>query len=174
MGYVWSGRVVIILGRTTRPVPSKTIRWAADVTIADVAEKHGAFLADANGYRFEDASDWFRNGTTLYHDCPSISVSRGVRRSQTLYLEGVACIRDVERCGKVFAGAVTQLVEKERPKAKGSLVRRAKLFDKACRKLEREPKRVKIRSRDRVGFLMCMQRKGMPAPLAEAVLKYLV
>ena len=149
-------------------------RWAADATIANVAKKHGPFRAAVNGYHFEDASDWFRTGTGLYYDCPSISVSKSVRRSKTLYLEGVASIRDVERCGKGFADAVTRIVEEVRPKAKGSLVKRAKLFDKDCQRLERALKRVTICRRDRLAFHLCMQRKGLPAPLADAVLEYLV
>ena len=99
---------------------------------------------------------------------------KGVRRSNALYLQGVACIREVERSGKCFADAVLRTVEGARPKAKRSLVKTTKLFDKDCEMLERALKRVKIRRRDRVDFFLCMQRKGLPAPVAEMVFEYLV
>ena len=149
-------------------------RWAAEATVADVAKKHGSFRADVNGFRFEDAAGWFKTGNDIYYDCPSISVGKGVRRSNTLYLQGVACIREVERCGKCFADAVLRTVEGARPKAKRSLVKTTKLFDKDCETLERALKRVKVRRRDREEFFLCMQRKGLPAPVAEMVFEYLV
>ena len=149
-------------------------RWAVEAFVADVAKKHGSFRADVNGFHFEDVGEWFKTGTDIYYDCPSSSVGKGVRRSNTLYLQGVACIRDVGRCGKSFADAVLRTVEGVRPKAKRSLVKTTKLFDKDCETLERALKRVKVRRRDRVEFVLCMQRKGLPAPVAELVLEYLV
>ena len=149
-------------------------RWAAEATVADVAKKHGSFRADVNGFHFEDAAEWFKTGNDIYYDCPSISVGKGVRRSNTLYLQGVACIREVERSGKCFADAVLRTVEGARPKAKRSLVKTTKLFDKDCETLERALKRVKVRRRDREQFFLCMQRKGLPAPVAEMVFEYLV
>ena len=149
-------------------------RWVAEATVADVAKKHGSFCADVNGFHFEDVAAWFKDGSDIYYDCPSISIGKGVRRSNTLHLQGVASIRDVERRGKSFADAILRIAEGARPKAKRSLVRTAKLFDKDCETLERALKRVKIRSRDRVEFFLCMQRKGLPTPVAEVVLEYLV
>ena len=150
-------------------------RWAAEASVADVAKKYGdAFCADVNGYHFDDVADVFKSGTDMYYDCPSICVGKGVHRSHALYLQGVACIRDVETCGKSFAEAVLRAVDGVRPKAKRSLVRTTKRFDKDCGTLQRALKRVKIRRRDRVDFFLCMQRKGLPAPVAEMVLDYLV
>ena len=149
-------------------------RWFAEATVANLAKKHGSFCANVNGFHFEDVAAWFKDGSDIYYDCPSISVGKGVRRSNTLYLQGVASIRDVERRGKSFADAVLRIAEGARPKAKRSLVRTAKLFDKDCETLERALKRVKIRRRDRVEFFLCMQRKGLPTPVAEVVLEYLV
>ena len=79
-------------------------RWAAESTVADAARKYGdAFCVDLNGYHFDDVSDMLKSGTDMYHDCPSICVGKGVRRSHALHLEGSAYIRDVETCGKRFA-----------------------------------------------------------------------
>ena len=83
------------------------------------------------------------------------------------------CIREVERSGKCFADAVLRTVDGAQPKAKRSLVT-TKLFDKDCETLERALKRVKVRRRDREEFFLCMQRKGLPAPVAEMVFEYLV
>ncbi len=41
-------------------------RWAADLTIAEVARKHGDFRARVNGFFFEDATDWFQSGKDIY------------------------------------------------------------------------------------------------------------
>ena len=104
----------------------------------------------------------------MYHDCPSISVSKGVRRSKTLYLQGVSCIPDVETCGK------SQLWSVRSQQAKQSVVRTTKLLDKDYETLECALKCVKIRRRDAVEFFLCKQRKGLPTPVAEAVLEFLV
>ena len=148
-------------------------RWAADVTITDLAREHGTFSAHVNGYHFEKAADWFRSADD-YSDCPKIRIGKHVRRSKSMFLAGVASIHDVERSGRAFAEAVTQIVSRVRPKAKDNLVRTAKLFDKDCRRLERALQQVKICARDRAEVLLCLQHKGLPAPLATAVLEFLV
>ena len=125
-------------------------RWAAEATVVDVAKKHGSFRAEVNGFHFEDAAEWFKTGNDIYYDCPSISVGKGVRRSNALYLQGVACIREVERSGKCFADAVLRTVDGAQPNAKRSLVKTTRLFDKDCETLERALKRVKVRRRDRI------------------------
>ena len=148
-------------------------RWAADVTITDLAREHGAFSAQVNGYHFEKAADWFRSADG-YSDCPKIRIGKRVRRSNYLFLAGVASIHDVERSGRAFAESVTNIVSRVRPKAKDKLVRTEKLFDKDCRRLERALRQVKVCTRDRAEVLPCVQRKGLPAPLATAVLDFLV
>ena len=148
-------------------------RWAADVTITDLAREHGTFAAQVNGYNFERAADWFRTADG-YSDCPKIRIGKHVRRSNALFLAGVASIHDVERNGRAFADAVTQIVSRVRPKAKDNLIRTTKVFDKDCRRLERALRQVKVCRRDRAEVLLCLQRKGLPAPLATAVLEFLV
>ena len=148
-------------------------RWAADVTITDVARKHGEFCAEVNGYYFEKAADWFRS-TDNYSNSPKIRIGKYVRRSQALYLAGVASIHDVERSGRAFAHAVTQVVAIVRPKAKANLVRTTKVFDKDCQRLERALKQVKVCARDRLELLLCLQRKGLPSPVATSVFEFLV
>ena len=91
-----------------------------------------------------------------------------------MYLAGVASIHDVKRSGRAFADAVTHIVSKARPKAKDNLVRKAKVFDKDCQKLERALKQVKVCAQDRVELLMCLHRKGLPSPIARAVFEFLV
>ena len=119
-------------------------------------------------------TDWFQNGQDIYWDCPSISFGRGIRRSNKLYLAGVASIHDIERSGRGFIEAVNNLVEKARPKSKKNIVRTAKLFDKDCQRLERQLKRVKICPRDRLEVLLCLRRKGLPNALGGTVLDFLV
>ena len=148
-------------------------RWTADVTITDLAREHGAFSAQVNGYHLEKAADWFRSADG-YSDCPKIRMGKRVRRSKSLFLAGVASIHDVERSGRAFAESVTQIVSRVRPKAKDNLVRTSKLFDKDCQRLERALQQVKVCTRDRAEVLLCLQRKGLPAPLATAVLHFLV
>ena len=118
-------------------------------------------------------ADWFRSADG-FSDCPKIRIDKHVRRNKSLFLAGVASIHDVERSGRAFAESVTQIVSRVRPKAKDNLVRTAKLFDKDCRRLERALRQVKICTRDRAEVLLCLQRKGLPAPLATAVLEFLV
>ena len=148
-------------------------RWAADVTITDLAREHGTFRGQVNGYHFERPADWFRS-VDGYSDCPKIRIDKHVRRNKCLFLAGVASIHDVERSGRAFAESVTQIVSRVRPKAKDNLVRTAKLFDKDCRRLERALRQVKICTRDRAEVLLCLQHKGLPAHLATAVLEFLV
>ena len=143
------------------------------VTITDVARKHGEFCAEVNGYYFEKAADWFRS-TDNYSNSPKIRIGKYVRRSQALYLAGVASIHDVERSGRAFAHAVTQVVAIVRPKAKANLVRTTKVFDKDCQRLERALKQVKVCARDRLELLLCLQRKGLPSPVATSVFEFLV
>ena len=87
-------------------------RWAADVTITDLAREHGAFSAQVNGYHFEKAADWFRSADG-YSDCPKIRIGKHVRRSNYLFLAGVASIHDVERSGRAFAESVTKTSSRE-------------------------------------------------------------
>ena len=148
-------------------------RWAADLTIHDVRKRYGDFRTCVNGHFFEDAFEWFQNGQDIYYDCPSISFGRGIHRSHKLYLAGVASLHDVESSGRGFANAVNQLVEKVRPKSKPNLLRKAKLFDKDCQRLDRQLKRIKICNWDRINVLLCLRRKGMPGPLGGLVLDFL-
>ena len=148
-------------------------RWAADVTITDLAREHGAFSAQVNGYHFEKAADWFRSADG-YSDCPKIRIGKHVRRNKSLFLAGVASIHDVERSGRAFAKSVTQIVSRVRPRAKENLVRTSKLFDKDCRRLERALQQVKVCPRDCAEVLLCLQCKGLPAPLATGILEFLV
>ncbi len=147
--------------------------WAADLTIHDVRKRYGDFRTHVNGHFFEDSCEWFQNGQDIYYDCPSISFGRGIRRSHKLYLAGVASLHDLERSGRGFANAVNQLVEKVRPKSKPNLLRKAKLFDKDCQRLDRQLKRIKICNRDRINVLLCLGRQGMPGPLGGLVLDFL-
>lgn len=149
-------------------------RWAADLTIHDIRKRYGDFRTCVNGYFFEDSGEWFEYGRDIYFDCPKISFGRGVRRSHELYLAGVASLHDLETCGKRFATAVNCLVDTVRPKAKGNLLKRTKLFEKDCRRLERQLHRVKVCPRDRMHVLLCLGRKGVPGPVGTVVLKYLV
>ncbi len=47
-------------------------RWAADLTIHDVAKRYGDFRTWVNGCFFEGATEWLQNGQEIYWDCPSI------------------------------------------------------------------------------------------------------
>ena len=149
-------------------------RWAADLTIAEVARKHGDFRAHVNGFFFEDATDWFQSGKDIYWDCPDIVFGRGVKRNSELYLAGVASLHDLETSGRGFIEAVGALVERARPESKRNLVRTAKVFDKDCQRLERQLKRVKVCPRDRWDALLCLQRKGLPSALGKSVLEFLM
>ena len=148
-------------------------RWAADLTIHDVKKRYGDFRTCVNGYFFEDSGGWFDNGQDIYSDCPKISFGRGIRRSHELDLAGVASLHDLETSGKDFANAVNRLVEHVRPKSKGNLVKRTKLFKKDCQRLGRHLKRTKVCNQDCINVLLCLGRKGVPGPVATTVLKYL-
>ena len=109
-------------------------RCAADRTVAEIVRKYGEFWTLVNGSYFEDATDWFRSGNDIYWDCPDIVFGRGVRRSNKLYLAGVASIHDLEMSGRAFIAAVDNLAETAPPKAKRDLVRTAEVFDKDCQR----------------------------------------
>jgi len=149
-------------------------RWAADRTVEEVARKYGDLRIHVNGYYFEGSTDWFRSGKDIYWDCPDIVFGRGVRRSNKLYLAGVASIHDLETSGRAFIAAVDNLVQTALPKAKRDLVRTAEVFDKDCQRLERQLKRVKVCARDRLDVLLCLQRQGLPSALGRSVLCFLV
>ena len=149
-------------------------RCAADVTIANVARKNGDFRCVVNGYFFEDATEWFQSGTSIYRDCPEISFGKGVRRRNKLNLAGLASFHELEVSGKCFIDAVNMLLDVARPTDKGKLVRNKKLFDKDCVRLETQLKRVKVCERDVVGALLCLRRKGLPNGIGKAVLAFLV
>ncbi len=96
-----------------------------------------------------------------------------MRRSNELYLAGVASLHDLETSGRGFIEAVGALVERARPESKRSLCRTSKMFDKDCQRLERQLKRVKVCPRDRLDVLLCLRRKGLPGVLGRPVLDYL-
>ncbi len=97
-----------------------------------------------------------------------------MRRSNELYLAGVASLHDLETSGRGFIEAVGALVERARPESKRNLVRTSKMFDKDCRRLERQLKRVKVCQRDCLDVLLCLRQKGLPGGLGDQVLAFLV
>ncbi len=149
-------------------------RSAADRTVAEIVRKYGDFWTLVNGSYFEDATDWFRSGNDIYWDCPDIVFGRGVRRSNKLYLAGIASIHDLETSGRAFIAAVDNLTETAPPKTKRDLVRTSELFDKDCQRLERQLKRIKVCPRDRLDVLLCLQRIGVPNAVGLSVMAFLV
>ena len=149
-------------------------RYVADEVVRDVARHHGDFRTWVNGFFFEDPKDWFQPRGDKYWDCPSISFGRGVKRSHTLRLAGLGSLREMETGGKRFAEAGAHLVQQKRPKSKPDLVKKQKLFEKDCRRLEGQLGRTQVDRRDRMNVLLCLGRQGLPAPAGALVLRFLV
>ena len=80
----------------------------------------------------------------------------------------------METGGKRFAEAVAHLVEQTRPKSKPNLVKKQKLFEKDCRRLDRQLGRTQVDRRDRLNVLLCLRRGGLPTTAGALVLRFLV
>lgn len=149
-------------------------RYMADEAVREIARRHGEFRTWVNGFFFEHPKDWFQSGGDIYWDCPAISFGRGVKRSNTLRLAGLGSLRAMEARGEQFAEAVAHLVEQKRPKSKPNLVKRQKLFERDCRRLETQLGRTQIDRGDRMNVLLCLRRRGLPVTAGAFVLQFLV
>ena len=109
----------------------------------------------------------------MYFDDSGALFDKGSRRSNKLFLAGLHSMHEFETSGRCFIDAVHNLVARARPKAKRDLVRTAKLFDKDCRRLEKQLKRIQIRQEDLLGVLMCLWKRGLPCVIGRSVLTYL-
>ncbi len=149
-------------------------RWSAELTVFAVAEKYGDFRAHVHGLVLNEPTEWFRPKEMTYFDDSAALFNKGSRRSNQLFLAGLHSMHELKSSGRCFIDAVHNLVDRVRPKAKRNLVRTAKLFDKDCRRLEKQLKRVQIRQEDRLSVLMCLRRRGLPCAIGASILTYLV
>ena len=151
------------------------VQYQANRCLHEVVKKRGPFHAAVNGWWFDDLEEQlFKSNPQWYHDCPEISMGRNIRRDHELPLFRLASLHCVETRGRAFLEAAGKLVEATIPEAKKRLHSVSKVFEKDCRRVKRQLKRVRVCSKLKLEVLLCLHRWGIPGGNAWFVLEYLV
>ena len=147
-------------------------RLRADACSILFLQEYGAFRGFINGFFFDSPSKMFQVDENKYWDCPEYRISTDCQRKKIMNLTELAYIHILETSGRSFLEAVCTNLNDCASKRK--LDQTTKLFDKDCQRIQRQLKRIKICSKQKMGLLLCLLRVGLPSGVSTMILQFLV
>lgn len=149
-------------------------RRRAAVCMTDFTKQYGLFRGVINGFFFESPSEMFQTAPEKYWDCPEYAISKGLQRRKIIDLVDLACMHALETSGRSLLFAVSKLEDASHTGSKRLLDETTKAFEKDCKRMRRQLKRIKICPKQILAVLLCLQRVGLPCETSTAILDYLV
>ena len=123
-------------------------RRRADVCSVNFFKQYGAFQGFVNGFFFNSPCEMFQSNPEKYWDIPEYSISTDCQRKKIMNLVELAYIHVLETSGRSFVKAVHMHLDKVDNKRK--LEQTMKDFEKNCQRVQRQLKRIKICSEQKM------------------------
>ena len=149
-------------------------RSVADSCLAHIVEKRWPLRAAIiNGFCFDSPSEMFALSPDKYWDCPEFSFGAGCGRLKTLDLFGLDSLHALVDGGSRYLEAVRGLLGTLNGNTKDTDNANT-IFKKACERLRRRLKTVRICPKALSTVQLCLRQSGLSPDTSSIVMRYLV